>query len=129
MKRLHPRLATHRRPGVAQLVFDKNADVYHCYWLAGRSADHLVEHAQVVTAADAVAWAAARTPRARIRLPDHRTYWAGTGPNPGGFAGVWQPAAPTTRSTPHPQPGTEVPTEQHSASPPAPDRQAVGAGR
>jgi hypothetical protein len=129
MKRLHRGLATHRPPGIAQLVFDKDAGVYHCYWLAGRSDDHLVEHAQVATAAEAVAWAAARTPRARIRLPDHRTYWAGTGPNPGGFAGIWQAAPPTTSSTPYPQPATEAPTESRSASPLAPDRQAVGAGR
>ena len=128
MKRLHRGLATHRPPGIAELVFNKDAGVYHCYWLADAPTT-IWGDAQVATAAEAVAWAAARTPRARIRLPDHRTYRAGTGPNPGGFAGIWQAAPPTTSSTPYPQPATEAPTESRSASPLAPDRQAVGAGR
>ena len=91
----HRRFAGHRPPGTAHLVYDQAADVYQCYWFGGRSTDHLLEHTEVATAADAVAWAEARTPRARIRLPDHRTYWAGTGPSPGGFAGIWKPSAST----------------------------------
>lgn len=82
--------------GTAWLIFDAGGDLfrYHCYWFGGRGGDHLIEHARLVTASDAVGWAAARTPRARIRLPDHRSYWAGSGPSPGGFAGVWQAARP-----------------------------------
>jgi hypothetical protein len=85
----------HIGQGIASLVFDAAADGYHCYWLVGPSADHLIEQAQVATASEAVSWAAARTPRARLRSPDHQTRWAGTDPTPGGFAGTWQPGPVT----------------------------------
>lgn len=84
--------------GTARLVSDAARDCYHCYWLVGPADDHLLEHAEVPSAAIAVEWARSRTPRARIRLPDHRTYWAGTDPAPGGFAGTWtQPVQPPPR--------------------------------
>ena len=50
-------------------------------------------------------------PRARIRLPDHRTYWAGTDPAPGGFAGAWTAAGRTTT------PATGPPVPRNHASP------------
>ena len=100
MRGWHRRFVTHRPAGTAHLVYDQAADVYHCYWFGGRSDDHLIEHAEVATAADAVAWAKSRTPRARIRLPDHRTYWAGASPSPGGFAGIWKPPASMTSTRP-----------------------------
>lgn len=82
--------------GSAWLIFDAGGDLYRyqCYWFGGSCDDHLLEHARVRTATDAVTWARARTPRARIRLPDHRTYWAGTGQQPPGFAGTWVPDRP-----------------------------------
>ncbi len=75
------------------LVFDAGGDLYHyqCYWFGGRAEDHLREHAQVTTEAEAVVWGLERSPRVRIRLSDHRTYWAGAAPDPGGFAGTWAP--------------------------------------
>lgn len=78
--------------GTAWLVHDTARDCYHCYWLVGRPNDHLIERATLPSAADAVDWAASRTHRARIRLDDHRTYWAGIDPAPAGFAGTWTPA-------------------------------------
>ena len=82
--------------GAAWLVHDAARDCYHCYWLVGPANAHLLEHTDALSAAVAVEWAQSRTPRARIRLPDHRTYWAGTDPSPGGFAGAWTAAGPTT---------------------------------
>lgn len=72
------------------------------YWLVGPSTDHLVERAMQPSAADAVEWAGVRTPRARIRLADHRTYWVGTDPTPPGLAGVWAPAGQPTTLLPLP---------------------------
>ena len=69
--------------GTAWLVYDAARGCCHCYWLVGPADDHLVEHAEAPSAAVAVEWARSRTPRARIRLPDHSTYWAGTDPAPG----------------------------------------------
>ena len=82
--------------GTAWLIFDAGGDLfqYRCYWMGGPTGDHLVESARVATDIDAADWAAVRTPSARIRLPDHRTYWAGTAPAPRGFAGIWQPTRP-----------------------------------
>lgn len=82
--------------GTAWLVFDAGGDFhqYQCYWYGGSCGDHLLEHTRAATAADAVRWATARTARVRIRLSDLRTYWAGTGPSPGGFAGTWAPDRP-----------------------------------
>jgi hypothetical protein len=77
--------------GTAWLAHDAARDCYHCYWLVGRPNDHLIEQTIEPSAADAVTWARSRTPRARIRLADHRTYWAGTDPSPPGFAGTWTP--------------------------------------
>jgi hypothetical protein len=88
--------------GTAWLVHDAARDCYHCYWLVGRPNDHLIEQATEPSAADAVAWAGSRTPRARIRLADHRTYWAGTDPTPPGFAGTWAPASRPTTLRPRP---------------------------
>jgi hypothetical protein len=79
--------------GTAWLVHDVGRDCYHCYWLVGRPNDHLIESATEPSAPDAVEWARCRTPRARIRLGDHRTYWAGTDPAPRGFEGTWTPAS------------------------------------
>ena len=80
--------------GTAWLAYDAARDCYHCYWLVGPADDHLVENAEAPSAAVAVEWARSRTPRARIRLPDHRTYWAGTEPAPTGFAGTWTAPSP-----------------------------------
>ena len=79
--------------GTAWIVFDAGGDLfkYRCYWFGGPCEDHLVESTGVATDVDAVSWAAARTPMVRIRLPDHRTYWAGTRPAPTGFFGTWRP--------------------------------------
>ena len=88
--------------GTAWLVHDAARDCYHCYWLVRRPNDHLIERATLPGAADAVEWARDRTPRARIRLADHRTYWAGTDPAPPGFAGIWTPASPPTIPQPSP---------------------------
>jgi hypothetical protein len=84
------------RRGTAWLVFDSANDLYQyrCYWMNGPGGDHMVESGNAATDVDAVAWAAARTPNARIRMPDHRTYWAGIAPSPGGFAGAWRPSRP-----------------------------------
>jgi len=88
--------------GTAWIVHDVGRDCYHCYWLVGRPNDHLIERATKQSAADAVEWARSRTPRARIRLADHRTYWAGTDPTPPGFAGTWPPASRTAILRPRP---------------------------
>lgn len=79
--------------GTAWLIFDAGGDLfmYQCYWFGGQGGDHLLEHARASSATEAVVWAAARTPRARIRMADHRTYWAGQEADPGGFSGVWEP--------------------------------------
>jgi hypothetical protein len=86
--------------GFAWLIFDAGGDLfqYQCYWMGGHCDDHLIEHARMATDAEAVGWAAARTARARIRMPDHRTYWAGSAPCPNGFAGIWR--APVQTSNP-----------------------------
>jgi len=70
--------------GQAWLIFDAGGELfkYQCYWMGGHGDTHVIEHARKVTDVDAVAWAAARTPRARIRMPDQLTYWAGTAPPP-----------------------------------------------
>lgn len=83
--------------GQAWLVFDAGGELfkYQCYWMGGHSDDHLIEHGRVATDVDAVAWGAARTPRSRIRMPDHVTYWAGPGPRPNGFARSWRPPEKT----------------------------------
>lgn len=87
-----------RRVGTGQawLVYDAGSEAFHyqCYWMGGHCDDHLLEHGRTVTDVEAVAWAAARTPRARIRMPDHVTYWAGSGPLPRGFARSWPVPGP-----------------------------------
>jgi hypothetical protein len=88
--------------GTAWLVYDAGRDCYHCYWLVGPADDHLIERATEQSAADAVEWARPRTPNARIRLGDHRTYWAGTDRSPPGFAGTWTPANPPPTVRPLP---------------------------
>lgn len=87
--------------GTASLVFDAGRNSYQCYWMVGPADDHVVEQATVGSAEAAVEWAAARTPQARIRPPDHLTYWAGTDPSPAGFAGTWSPG-PTEAPAPLP---------------------------
>jgi hypothetical protein len=105
--------------GTAWLVFDAGGDLYQyqCYWFGGSCGDHLLEHSRAATAADAVKWATARTPQARIRLSDHRTYWAGTGPNPGGFAGTWASDGPDRHSVVDMPPSRERGHEQPEPSP------------
>lgn len=75
--------------GTAWLVADGADGEYLCYWYTGRSGDNLEERARVTTATLAVGWARVRTSQVRIRMPDHRTYWAGAAPTPPGFAGTW----------------------------------------
>ncbi len=105
--------------GTAWLVFDAGGDLYQyqCYWFGGRCGDHLLEHARSATAADAVKWATARTPRTRIRLADHRTYWAGAAPKPAGFAGTWTPDRPERYPTVRPRPPEQRPPEPPEPSP------------
>jgi hypothetical protein len=83
--------------GLAWLLFDAGGELfkYQCYWMGAHCDDHLIEHARTVTGVDAVAWAASRTPQARIPMPDHITYWAGRGPRPSGFSRSWQQSNPT----------------------------------
>ncbi len=90
--------------GTAWLAYDAARDCYHCYWLVGRPNDHLIEESIEPSEADAVEWARSRTTRARIRLADHRTYWAGTDPAPPGFAGTWTPASRPAIVIPRPAP-------------------------
>ncbi len=95
----HPPDTTPSRPGLGKAPPGSSTtprDCYHCYWLVGPADDHLVEHTNAPSAAVAVEWARSRTPRARIRLPDHHTYWGGPDPAPGGFPGAWTAAGPTT---------------------------------
>jgi hypothetical protein len=103
---LRARIRPARRAGegLAWLIFDAGGGLfqYQCYWKGGHCDDHLIEHARMATDTDAVDWAAARTPRARIRMPDHRTYWAGSAPRPNGFAGTWR--GPIATSNPDPVP-------------------------
>ena len=103
--------------GTAWLVFDAGGDLYQyqCYWFGGRGGDHVLEHARSATAADAVKWATARTPRARIRLADHRTYWAGAAPKPGGLAGTWTPDRPERHPTVRPDPAGPLASEATAA--------------
>jgi hypothetical protein len=110
------------------LVFDAGGDLYQyqCYWFGGSGGDHLIERTRAATAADAVKWATARTPRSRIRLSDHRTYWAGTSPNPGGFAGTWAPDRPDHHSVVDVPPSRESGHEEPEPSP-ARIRETVGA--
>ena len=105
--------------GTAWLVFDAGGDLYQyqCYWFGGRCGDHLLEHTRSATAADAVNWAAARTPRARIRLPDHRTYWAGAAPRPEGFAGTWTPDRTERHPTVRPLSAEQLASEGPEPSP------------
>lgn len=86
-----------RDEGRAWLIFDAGGELfqYQCYWMGGPCDDHLREHARAVSDADGVAWAAQRTSHARIRMPDHVTYWAGTGPRPAGFSRSWRPPTET----------------------------------
>ena len=88
--------------GTAWIGHDAARGCYHCHWLVGPAGDHLIERATQPSAADAVEWARSRTPRARIRLGDHRTYWAGTDPSPPGFAGTWTPDSPPATLRPLP---------------------------
>jgi hypothetical protein len=88
--------------GTAWIVYDAGRGCYHCYWLVGPADDHVIERATKPGAADAVEWARSRTTRARIRLPDHRSYWAGTDPSPPGFAGTWTPVSPPATLRPGP---------------------------
>ena len=82
--------------GTAWLVSDRLEPAgFHCYWYTGRAGDHLVEHAHVGDATEAVAWGRIRTPRVRIRTADARTSWAGSAPRPAGIAHSWiEPDAP-----------------------------------
>jgi hypothetical protein len=75
--------------GTAWLVADRGHDDYLCYWFVGTNDGHLLERARVPFAGDAVAWGRLRTARVRIRTHAARTYWAGTGPRPAGFAASW----------------------------------------
>ena len=86
-------MSGHRaRPGegTAWLVTDRPETAgCHCYWYTGPKDDHLVEHAHVTGAAEAVAWGRQRTPRVRIRTADGRASWAGSAPRPAGIAHTW----------------------------------------
>jgi hypothetical protein len=86
-------------------------------WYAGTGEAHLLEHALVASAEDAIAWGRDRTPRVRIRTADARTYWAGTTAAPEGFAHTWThdavgvvppPRAKTTPVAPAPDEAREV---------------------
>jgi hypothetical protein len=78
---------------MVSLLYDASRQTYLSYWFIGKSEDQLIEQARTPDATAAVEWGRARTPRVRIRMPDQRTYWAGTDPAPAGFAGIWMPQA------------------------------------
>ena len=75
--------------GAVWIVVDPVKDDYPCYWYTGAEGGRLMEQTRVGTAAAAVEWGRARTPQVRIRMKDARTYWAGEGAVPGGYAGRW----------------------------------------
>ena len=53
-----------------------------CYWYGGPGSSSLIEQRRAPTAARALEWGRARTPRVQIRMPNQRVYWAGTDPRP-----------------------------------------------
>lgn len=75
--------------GTVWIVVDRDNDDYPSYWYTGAEGGRLVEQGRAATAAAAVEWGRARTPRVRIRMSDGRTYWAGDGDVPEGYAGRW----------------------------------------
>ena len=83
--------------GQAWLVFDAGGELFN-YQMGGHCDDHLIEHASAATDVDAVTGAAAKTPRARSRKPDHLTCRAGRGLRPKGFSRSRQP--PNTTVSP-----------------------------
>jgi cytidine deaminase len=83
--------------GTAWIVVDRLQGDYPCYWYTGSQGGRLVEQARADTAAAAVEWGRARTPRVRIRMSDARTYWAGAGDVPDGYAGRWDEKALSSR--------------------------------
>lgn len=87
-----PNLAT----GTVWLAFDAGDGLYRyrCDWFGGPVDGHLLEQAGVAAQADAAARGLERSPSVRIRLPDHRTYWAGLVPDPGALAGSCTPRLP-----------------------------------
>jgi hypothetical protein len=80
--------------GTAWLVANRIDGGFFCYWYVGKTGDHLRERARAATAAAAVRWGRDRTQRVRIRMLDARTYWAGGGPLPNGYAGRWSDEVP-----------------------------------
>ena len=81
--------------GPVWIVVDRVTDDYFCYCYTGMEGGRLVEQGRADTAAAAVDWGRARTPRVRIRMNDARTYWAGEGAVPAGYAGRWDDLAVT----------------------------------
>ncbi len=81
--------------GFAWLILDAGDDLfrYQCD-------DHMIERARMATDAEAVDWAPARIPRARIRMPDHRAYSASSAPCPNGFARTGRGSIGTSNATP-----------------------------
>jgi hypothetical protein len=78
--------------GFAWLIFDAGGDLYRyqCDRMGSRCDDYMIERAGIATDTEAVGCAAARTTRARIRMPEHCTYRATSGPCPSGPAGTWR---------------------------------------
>jgi hypothetical protein len=107
--------------GTAWLVVDRLHGDYLCDWYASTNDGHLVEHARVASASDAVAWGRLRTTRVRIRTADGCTSWAGTAPRPEGFTHTWTDStvasvAPRASDTGRPVP--EQAGEPGHANPP-----------
>lgn len=77
--------------GSVRLVFDAGDELYRwqCHWFGGPVEAHLLEHARGLTESDEGTWGSDRSPRVRVRLPDHCSSWAGPAPDPGALAGTW----------------------------------------
>jgi hypothetical protein len=89
MRRSHMKRVSDKA-GMASIVFDRGRNDYLCYWYNGANGgNRLLGQAHAPTASQAIDWGRARTPKVRIRMGDAKTYWAGRGAAPAGFAGVW----------------------------------------
>ena len=109
----------HRKPqqgdGTAWVVVDRLNGDYLCHWYASSNDGHLVEHARVASASDAVAWGRLRKSRARIRTADARTYLGrDRTQTPRGHAQVDRPRRHERR--------TSVIRGRHGSNPPRPGR-------
>jgi hypothetical protein len=76
--------------GTAWIVFDRGKNEYLCNWYNGPDGgNRLLGQGRAATASLGVDWGRERTPNVRVRMGDAKTYWAGPGVAPDGFAGIW----------------------------------------